>query len=121
VGYDLDGRCERGDRTADRLPDLPIVIWPESAEHEERGLHWKTRGLVEWAAGRPFVWIDDEITDFDRAWVGAHHEGPALLYRVDPRFGLTDEDFEALGDWLDLELTIGSPAVSMSLNRRLAV
>ena len=49
------------------LPHLPMVMWPESAEHEERGLHWKTRGLVEWAAGRPFVWIDDEITDFDRA------------------------------------------------------
>ncbi len=53
------------------------------------------------AAGRPFVWVDDEITGADRAWVAAHHSGRALLHRVDPRDGLTDTDFEALAEWLD--------------------
>ncbi|WP_431949758.1 HAD domain-containing protein [Nocardia lijiangensis] len=85
------------------LPELPVVIWQESSDRdtgEGHRLHWKTRGLVDWAAGRSFVWVDDEITDSDRAWVSAHHRGQALLHRVDPRHGLTDEDFVALAEWL---------------------
>ncbi|TQL95540.1 hypothetical protein FB559_1043 [Actinoallomurus bryophytorum] len=84
------------------LPELPLVTWPDSPEDDEGldGLHWKTRGLVEWAAGRAFVWVDDEITDRDQAWVSAHHRGRALLHRVDHRRGLTDEDFEVIGRWL---------------------
>ncbi|CCH17706.1 HAD domain-containing protein [Micromonospora lupini] len=75
------------------LPQLPVVIWPEPTDTDEQdernGLHWKTRALVDWAAGRPFAWVDDEITNTDRAWVSAHHAGHALLRRVDPRQGLT--------------------------------
>ncbi len=87
------------------LPELPVVVWPEPSEAEERqdalhGLHWKTRTLTAHAAGRPYVWLDDEITDADRAWVAAHHPGRALLRRVDPRRGLTDEDFAAVEAWL---------------------
>lgn len=89
------------------LPELPLVSWPESAgsagsadEDARYGLHWKTRPLLGWAAGRPFAWVDDEITDTDEAWVEAHHSGPALLCRVDPRRGITDEDYATLGSWL---------------------
>lgn len=82
-----------------------MVVWPEpSSDGDEQdargGLHWKTRALVAWAAGRPFVWVDDELTDRDRAWVAAHHPGRALLHRVDARLGLTGGDYEALGSWL---------------------
>lgn len=86
------------------LPQLDVVIWPEPSgiddQDERNGLHWKTRTLVERAAGRPFVWVDDEVTDTDRAWVAAHHQGHALLHRVDPRHGLTDSDYTALDSWL---------------------
>jgi hypothetical protein len=82
------------------LPKLPIVNWPDEDE-EDDGLHWKTRGLVDWAAGRSFVWVDDEITDADRAWVSAHHQGQALLHPVDPRYGLTDTDFAVINGWLE--------------------
>jgi hypothetical protein len=83
------------------LPDLPVVEWSSSDDDPEiPGLHWKTPGLVAWAAGRPFVWIDDEITPVDRSWVRAHHPGPALLHRVDPRLGLTEPDFQAIETWL---------------------
>ncbi|MFE3460163.1 HAD domain-containing protein [Nocardiopsis aegyptia] len=83
------------------LPRLPVVGWPEPSEDHERvdhwfGLHWKTRALVDWAAGRPFAWVDDEITGADREWVLAHHGDRAVLHRVDPSRGLTDADFTAL-------------------------
>ncbi|MFE4874484.1 HAD domain-containing protein [Streptomyces sp. NPDC056682] len=86
------------------LPQLPVVVWPEPSDiddqDERNGLHWKTRALVGWAAGGPFAWVDDEITDTDRSWVAAHHPGQALLHRVDPRHGLTGGDFAALDSWL---------------------
>ncbi|HEY0499937.1 MAG TPA: hypothetical protein VGD48_29600, partial [Kutzneria sp.] len=63
------------------------------------GIHWKTRHIVDWAAGRPFAWVDDELTPADRAWVADHHTGPALLHWVDPRLGLRDEDFDTLARW----------------------
>ncbi|MFE7192639.1 hypothetical protein [Kitasatospora sp. NPDC057541] len=93
------------------LPPLTVVDWPEPSEeeyaadendgpYEPYGLHWKTRPLVTWAGGRPFAWVDDEITAVDRDWVAAHHPGPALLHRVDPRVGLTDGDYAVLDSWL---------------------
>lgn len=86
------------------LPQLRVVVWPDPADEDERdaraGLHWKTRTLVDWAAGRAFAWVDDEITGADRNWVSAHHGERALLHRVDPGRGLTDADFRLLDGWL---------------------
>ena len=87
------------------LPRLLVVNWPASSDERERedewfGLHWKTRFLVTWAAGRPFAWVDDEITNADRDWVSAHHGGRALLHHVESFRGLADEDFTALDQWL---------------------
>ncbi|MFI5999422.1 hypothetical protein ACIA98_03245 [Streptomyces sp. NPDC051366] len=84
------------------LPDLPVVAWPDPYEEEDprERIHWKTRALVDCAAGRPFAWVDDEITTADRTWVTAHHPGLSLLHRVDPRFGLTPADFATLAAWL---------------------
>jgi HAD domain in Swiss Army Knife RNA repair proteins len=86
------------------LPQLAVAVWPEPSDiddqDERNGLHWKTRALVAWAAGRPFAWVDDEITDTDRSWVAAHHQGRAMLHRVDPRHGLTESDYAALDFWL---------------------
>ncbi|MFD1538484.1 HAD domain-containing protein [Nonomuraea guangzhouensis] len=86
------------------LPQLPVVTWPEPSDIDEqderKGMHWKTRALVGWAAGRSFAWVDDEITDIDRKWVCAHHSAPSLLHCVDPRQGLGDPDYAALHEWL---------------------
>ncbi|WP_432995387.1 HAD domain-containing protein [Dactylosporangium sp. CA-233914] len=76
------------------LPPLPVVAWGD--EVDTGGLHWKTRDLVAYAAGRPFVWVDDEIGDPDRAFVA----GEALPHRVDGRAGLTAADFAAVRAWL---------------------
>ena len=87
------------------LPQSPVVIWPDPSDaddqDEQDGLHWKTRPLVAWAAGRSFAWVDDEITSADRAWVSAHHQGHALLHRVEPTRGLSAADYAALARWLN--------------------
>ncbi|GAA5010922.1 hypothetical protein GCM10025734_55090 [Kitasatospora paranensis] len=92
------------------LPALPVLDEPEDDGPDDDGpgadpargarLHWKTRPIVDRAAGRPFAWVDDEISAADRVHVAAHHPGPALLHRVDPARGLTDADLEAIGAWL---------------------
>ena len=87
------------------LPQLPVVTWPEPSDEHERenrwfGLHWKTRTVVAWAAGRSFAWVDDEIADADRDWVSAHHHGRALPHHVVSSRGLTDGDFATLDHWL---------------------
>ncbi|MFC9052010.1 HAD domain-containing protein [Streptomyces anthocyanicus] len=72
------------------LPRLPVLEWPDTnAGGTPQGLHWKTRPMVEWAAGRPFIWVD------------ASHPGPSLLHRVEPAKGLSGTDFCALAAWLD--------------------
>ncbi|MCM1976426.1 hypothetical protein ABT024_18480 [Streptomyces sp. NPDC002812] len=79
--------------------DLPVIEWPEPFTRDPDGLFWKTRPLLEWAAGRPFAWVDDMITPRDRAWVTAHHPAPALLLRIHPRHGLRPQDFATLERW----------------------
>lgn len=75
-----------------------LVDWPDDDDDDGR-LHWKTRHLVECAAERRFVWVD-EITDVDRTWVATSYSAPALLHPVDPRCGLTDADYHAIAEWL---------------------
>lgn len=90
------------------LPELPVVdlgVLPDFddpvylARDIAATLNWKTRAIVELAAGRPFVWVDDEITDVDRAWVDAHHAGRSLLHRVVSDIGLTDADLTVIEQW----------------------
>ncbi|GAB0106647.1 HAD domain-containing protein [Nocardia sp. JMUB6875] len=87
------------------FPQLPVVVLPEYpiGDYYPDELHWKTRTLVAQAAGRPFIWIDDEIRHHDRTWVAANHPAPALLVRVDPVEGLGDTHFALVTDWLRAE------------------
>lgn len=91
------------------LPDLPVITWPDDQSDErpatspygkpEPAVFWKTRTIVEYAAGRPFAWIDDDLTCLDREYVSRHHSGQALLHHVNPRLGLLPHDFETLAAW----------------------
>ncbi|GAA4206399.1 HAD domain-containing protein [Actinocatenispora rupis] len=92
---------DANDEVAPRLglPPLPVVHWP-SDDPGTGGRHWKTDMLVDWAAGRAFAWIDDEIGAADRRRVAAHHPGPALLHRIDPTRGLTPDDYATIHAWL---------------------
>jgi hypothetical protein len=90
------------------LPELPVVdlelpVFDDPVPSEldaAAELNWKTRALVEVAAGRPFIWVDDEITEVDRSWVTAHHPGPALLHRVNREVGLVEADLTSVEEWL---------------------
>lgn len=79
------------------LPDLPVVGWPDTAPPS--GLYFKTPTLVDYAAGRPFAWVDDEHGHRDRGYVADFHPGPALLHHVDPAKGMLPADFDVLTDW----------------------
>jgi hypothetical protein len=83
------------------LPRLPVLEWTiDSIDEGPVGLHWKTRELVAFAGGRPFVWVDDELGDGDRGWVARHHPAPALLHHIDPHVGLRAADITTIGAWL---------------------
>jgi hypothetical protein len=60
------------------LPDLPFIAWSSPRTRPADGVFWKTAQVVEWARGRAFAWVDDEITDLDRTWVSQNHPGAAL-------------------------------------------
>jgi hypothetical protein len=82
------------------LPHLPVVPWGEDMITAPGRLHWKTRDIIAFAEGRPFIWIDDEIGDLDQEWVRAHHLAPALLHRIEPHMGLTEDDIIEIDGWL---------------------
>ncbi|OII64157.1 hypothetical protein BJP40_21415 [Streptomyces sp. CC53] len=81
------------------LPELPFVDWPTMHGRAPAGTFWKTQYLLEYAAGRPFAWVDDDITSYDREYVEQRHLAGALLMYVDPRRGLVRQDFDALHAW----------------------
>ncbi|MFD9372240.1 HAD domain-containing protein [Streptomyces sp. NPDC060020] len=81
------------------LPRLPFIDWPSMHGRAPRGTFWKTQYVLAYAGGRPFAWIDDDITAMDREYVEQHHPAHALLLRIDERIGLVREDFDALAAW----------------------
>jgi hypothetical protein len=65
-------------------------------------LHWKSPKVFEYAAGRPFLWFDDELSDFDeRFFAEAHLPIPFALRRIDPSVGLTAEDIVEARAWAE--------------------
>lgn len=80
------------------LPELPQTAL-RIPERWVSSHHWKLPKLIEHAAGRPFAWVDDEISAADEAFAAEHHPGPALLHWVSPRLGLLSRDFEILEGW----------------------
>ncbi len=64
-----------------------------------RGTFWKTQYVLEYAEGRPFAWVDDDITRYDHEYVERNHLAAALLLRVDERIGPIRPDFDALAEW----------------------
>lgn len=82
------------------LPELPYVDFTGALFVERPdGVHWKTERILEYAAGRPFAWVDDEQSPADEEFVADRHPAPALLRHVSPRLGLREDDFDALREF----------------------
>lgn len=103
------------------IPDLPYVAFDRiPAPSPDRTVldtspgpdstYFKTAQLVRWADGRPFVWVDDEITDTDTHWMGMHTNGQGLPMKISPRIGLTPQDF---GKLTRMSLFLRSPYSQM--------
>ncbi len=78
---------------------LPFIGWPQTHGKAPHGTFWKKQYILQYAAWRPVVWIDDDITALDREFTDRHHMAAALLLRVDERIGLTRPDFDVLTVW----------------------
>lgn len=82
------------------LPELEYISFEgvDSRDVDE-SLYFKTPTVVDWARGRAFAWIDDQVTDADREYVADHHPAPALLITVSPSTGLLPEHVRQLAEW----------------------
>jgi len=85
------------------LPVLPHIPWEDRDLWDTERLHWKTQKLVAWMnenrPGIPFLWIDDEVTRRDRAWVEENCAPGSATMLVSPKFGLEDGHFEIIREW----------------------
>ncbi|MEV4436574.1 hypothetical protein [Streptomyces sp. NPDC049585] len=93
------------------LPVLPFVDFGDALMRERPdGVHWKSAPLVAHADGRPFVWVDDEQSEADHAYITTTHPAQALLHHVNPRIGLRHDDFTTLAGFIaTLNSSVPSP------------
>jgi hypothetical protein len=68
------------------LPALPVIEFPRNAD----GRFTKLATITRFAAGRPLVWIDDELTPAAHDWAAGRWP-LARLIDVDPAIGLSEE------------------------------
>lgn len=76
-----------------RMPPLPVVTFDFA-----RAPGSKVPGILRFTAARPFIWIDDDVTDLDRdllADSGTHH----LVLEPDPHVGLTRAHLDQARAW----------------------
>ncbi|RAY16057.1 hypothetical protein DPM19_03735 [Actinomadura craniellae] len=82
----------------DPLPHVPIPRFPGEVAGGTLGA-WKARHVADWAAGRPFVWFEDE-PDVAERLTDLLHVGPHLLVSVNPLKGLLEGHLDRARAWL---------------------
>lgn len=84
-----------------RLEVVPLTRRPESgrAFSKEGWLFWKTPQVVEWAQGRRFFWLDDELRRIDERYLGRHAPN-SLGCPVNPSTGVRAADLARLYRWV---------------------
>lgn len=78
------------------LPKLPVI------EFGFDGERWKFRPVLEYAAGRPLAWLDDDFTmqhDHRDWFLEQRGDTPTLLREVDPQHGIRSVDLDAVRAW----------------------
>jgi hypothetical protein len=85
------------------LPELPISVAPEWANHRAVVPWWKQAAAERVvAAGRLLVWTDDDIGMFRAALSAFERRADVLLIAPDPERGLTQRDLEEISRFLGL-------------------
>lgn len=96
-----------------RLPYLPVIPTREAKGRGfygdkpsllrpiGGGVHWKMSALVKYLKDRPFVFVDDDISEADHMWAAKRTaEGiPTEMLWTDDREGLTREGVDKLIRW----------------------
>lgn len=78
---------------------LPYVTWSvEYPNSRFNGPMIKTIEIVDYANGRPFAWIDDEIEIADRRFI-IDMDCYCFPLRINPRTGLSASDIRMVDDW----------------------
>lgn len=81
------------------LPELPVVEFTKPIKQPMDHTHWKLRDLITYAAGRPFAWLDDEITTHDRDHLIEVSHSSTLPLQVSPVIGITDDHLTQVCEW----------------------
>lgn len=78
------------------LPRLPVVTFDLEGSDG-----WsKVPGILRFVAGRPFVWLDDDVTPFEQMTLAEEH-GDHRIIRTDPEQGLTPAHLEHAREWAE--------------------
>jgi Domain of unknown function (DUF1707) len=96
------------------LPELPVATPVNRYGRRGRFQSWKTPELLEYAAGRPFAWADDEIYANDVGFLTANATSDVFLLPVSPRRGLQSADFEAVRRWAERVAAVAVPGVAVA-------
>lgn len=79
------------------LGEKSVIEWKDWDYSNPERLHPKTRRIAEWMnsnrPGQPFIWVDDEPTGRDAAYLDENCNSEAKILRIDPKFGLMEADF----------------------------
>lgn len=80
------------------LPSLPVIHFPNSYVISDYRLHLKTEIILNYMnnINRPYIWVDDEVSAYDRKFLQLKSLVPCDTLRIDPAVGLTSSDFERL-------------------------
>jgi hypothetical protein len=81
------------------LPELPWIEWsdPYPTQRTYPGnIMIKTMEVIKYADGRPFAWLDDDLTSYDIKELEKHTCLPIL---VSYKYGIIGEHLDMLREW----------------------
>lgn len=88
------------------LPALPVIEVCKSTDHLDKAdYRWKFGPVLEYCAGRPLLWFDDDFVRFPEyeEWFlkerMAAGDLDTYLHTVEPDVGLTQKDFDKALSW----------------------
>lgn len=89
------------------LPVLHVDSYNDSYRSDLAGnaglrkVFYKSWFVKNYVKDLPFLWLDDDHTDYDTDYLSCFTTAPFKLYKVDPKVGLTDDDFTNIRNWFN--------------------